>query len=105
MLRFDDKIASLEAVKDFKRNCGSQIYATVIVLDNDGEELLRYSNMEIVIANNINYYIVNVMWDEQLADYRSEKLYGRYSTDYVHMESTYKELTILSDERKIIIQG
>lgn len=108
-------MGSIQAVRDFKINCigdnDYKINANVIVLNRDEEDEDSYIYnifVDVHVDLGPNYHRVHVMWEQKFGDNFKDvdsELYGTYSTSYNEMEYRYKELTIYSDERKIIIRA
>ncbi|MFE7060827.1 hypothetical protein ACFVAD_01580 [Sutcliffiella sp. NPDC057660] len=107
-LGIDDFMQSTEALKDFKLNClgadGYKFYPRIIVLKDD-EEILKFEYIEVMISLNYNHHHIDIMWEEKLENFKAYNLYGRYRTDYNIMENSYKELTIISGNMTIVVQG
>jgi hypothetical protein len=109
MRDYMDELTSIEAAKEFKRDCigdnERKTLANVKVFDDDGDMLFEFEDLEVHVIPNTNYYSVAVMWESQLSTYKKFGLYGLYRTDYNDMEYFDRELTIISDNRRIVIQG
>jgi hypothetical protein len=97
------------ALKDFKRDLGrnlKEFEVAILVQDLKGDELYNFYEVNIVFQYNSNYDVIDIMWEPFLGNqYRDKGLYGRYSTTFNKMEYSYKELTIFSDDRVIILRG
>lgn len=107
MRTFDEQLDNIEALKVFKEECidynERKVLANVKVLDEDDDELFLLNNLEVHVTPNTNYYSIAIMWEYQLPTYKKFDLYGLYRTDYTNMEYLDGELTIFSNNRKIII--
>jgi hypothetical protein len=110
-LSITDFANATQAIKAFKRNLRStgfenRFEVNIGVEDLKGNQLLEFYDVEIIFGYNTNYDTVDIMWEPFLGKkFNQNHLYGRYSTTYNKMEHSYKELTIYSDKRKIILQG
>jgi hypothetical protein len=110
-LSITDSANATQAIKAFKRELRStgsenRFKVKVAVEDLKGNQLLEFYDVEIIFGYNTNYDAMDIMWEPFLGNKFSQNhLYGRYSTTYNKMEHSYKELSIYSDKRKIILQG
>lgn len=114
-LSLEDQLASIKAVRDFNIECvGHNDYKTnanVIVLKRDDNEDNYIHNIfvDVRIRLGPNSHNVAVIWEQEFGDTNFKdvdpELDGIYYTNYYKMEYSYKELTIYSNERKIIIRA
>ena len=72
------------------------------VLAEKEDEIFFNSKVEVVVSDNLDYYLVNISWEDGLGknkDYHKLGLFGYYSTDYCKMKYNNETLVIHSDEK------
>ncbi|PGO70110.1 hypothetical protein [Bacillus cereus] len=111
-LNIEDFSKATDALKHFKRDLKgkkrdkNQFEVKIIVKELDGNGLFAFNDVDIIFGYNANYDTIDIMWEPFLGNqYKEHGLYGRYSTTFNKMEYSYKELTIFSEDREIILQG
>lgn len=102
-LSFEEYGESFKAIKDFHRKFSeNNIKTNIYITDERGDIECFYENMEVVIPNSYDTK-VNIMWENQVADFRDRGLYGRYWPEYQKMRFENNQLKIYSDDKVIHI--
>ena len=79
-LSFEERLDSLNAIKEFKIDNPGTVKKRVIVRKNGK---IIFNDEISVIAGNYNiYYKIDIIWEDVEFDYRENGLYGYYSSTY-----------------------
>lgn len=107
-LSVKDMTTAVIAVNNFKHSCmeehENKAQGTIIVQKN-GVDIHTFEEQDFRVIMGTNYHVVEIYWDEFFPGFKQEGLFLSYRTDYVKMNSSYKELTIYSNNLKIIIRA
>ncbi|PEY47429.1 hypothetical protein [Bacillus cereus] len=115
-LKQEKRFSSTKAAMDFKRECigdyDYKVKADVTVYDlntdEDDEDYLHHLYVDVHVSIGHNFHKVYIMWEQCLGeDFKKvdNELYGIYYSNYNEMIYSYRQLIIISGERRIVIKA